>query len=355
MITIYSDPHLGLNLGANTTPASRKALRSFIQMNLNKIIDQARDQEDAIICGGDFYHTYQNSEEVLYDSLWAASMTDKILAGNHDVVNIADKKGTLDIVATVLDTRVVPCKFGESSYRVVPINFPPDKATTHLYLVPHHSTQELFETTLDAARVSAKKSIGKNVLIAHCNYDSKFIKDQVMLNLTQRKAAYLLDHFDYIVLGHEHNYREDLDGRVIVVGSPHPTAFGDISDKFVLRFLDGCKPYKKRTWSKAHYLEADWQEVKAKQSIEHQWIKVTGEISPSQLHDLAGVVRDVWKGGKPFAVKSDVKILTGDATRSAYHSATPERVAEIIELELKNSPELYALWKEITNDQGAAP
>ena len=354
MITIYSDPHLGLNLGANTTPASRKALRSFIQMNLNKILDQARDAEDMILCAGDFYHTHQNSEEVLYDSLWAASMTDKILAGNHDVVNIADKKGTLDIVGTVFDTRVIPCKFGEINYRVVVIPSLPSPAAS-LYLVPHHSTQELFEDALDKASASAKSTAGKKILITHCNYDSKFVKDQVMLNLTQRKAAYLLDHFHYIVIGHEHNYREDLDGRVIVVGSPHPTGFGDISDKYVLRFLDGLKPYKKRTWSKAHYLEADWQEVKSKQSIEHQWIKVTGEISPSQLHDLASVVRDVWKGGKPFAVKSDVKILTGDVTRSMYHSATPERVAEIIELELKNSPELYALWKEITDDQGAAP
>lgn len=352
MISIYSDPHLGLNLASNTTHASRALLKKYLVDHLNQIVD-GFDKGDTILCAGDFFHTHQNNEDVLHSSLWVASQTSKILAGNHDVVNIADRKGTLDIISTVFDTRVVPCKFGEVSYKIVS---PCLSGETKVYMVPHHSTQDLFDDALEQARKSAEKQKGKKILVTHCNYDSPFIKDRVTLNLSQRKAIHLLQAFDYIVLGHEHNHKTDLDDRVIVVGSPHPTGFGDISDKFTLHFDKEGAPSLKKCWDKStQYLECPHDKCLSLVTPQHQFIKLTGEVDPSGLHDLAKTIQQLWKVSQAFAIKSEVKILSGDATKSAYEIMSPDKITEIIELELKNSPELYALWKEILSDQGTAP
>ena len=201
MISIYSDPHIGLNLASNTTNDSRKRLRSFIQENVNKIVDSF-DPKAYKICSGDFFHTYQNTEEVLYASMSAASKTGRIIAGNHDVVNIADRKGTMDILEAVFYQQIVPCKFGEVSYETLGVT----NAEDVVFLVPHHSSQALFEKALSTAKTSAMGRECKKILVTHCNYDSPFVKDDVMLNMTSGMAKDLLEVFDWIVLGHDHNH-----------------------------------------------------------------------------------------------------------------------------------------------------
>ena len=353
MISIYSDPHLGQILASHTTADSRKRLRDFMQGNVNRIVDSF-DDSSFKICAGDFFHTYQNTEEVLYAGMWAASRTDKILAGNHDVVNIADRKGTLDILEAMFDTQVVPCKFGEVNYQTV-VESPLGDGLVAV-LIPHHSTQELFEEALNRAKESACLSTWeepqpKQILIAHCNYDSPFVKDDVMLNMTSRMASKLLEVFDYVVLGHDHRHRTDHDDRLIVVGSPHPTNFGDVCDKFVLHFDEDMTPSLEQVWDEGkHFLECNYADLDSRITDDHQWVLLTGEIPPSEIHALASTVRKAWKKYKPFAIKSDVKILTGDSKASAFQATSPDKLNELILKELESSPEMYNLWKELSDD-----
>lgn len=351
MINIYSDPHLGLSLASNTTAASRARLQQYMVDHLNlvlKVFDPG-----LTLCAGDFYHKYQNTEEVLHSSFWAASQTDKILAGNHDVVNIADKKGTLDILDTVFNGQVVPTKFGQSTFTVVQPDDCPDQ---HVYMVPHHSTQELFVDALTSAKARADRTKGMNILVAHCNYDNPFVRDKITLHLSEREAIWLLKTFDYIVLGHEHTFKLALEDRLVVVGSPHPTGFGDIEDKYTVHIDDDGTLLHNQVWSaSANYVECDWREADTKVADSHQWIRLTGEAEPFEMHDLAKRIRSIWKVMSPFAVRSDVKILTGDATRSAHDVLSPDKINEIIEKELQSSPEMYALWKEIFDDQRTTP
>ncbi|RKX63280.1 MAG: hypothetical protein DRP42_07815 [Tenericutes bacterium] len=352
MIHIYSDPHQGLNLVSHTTVDSRRRLKEYIALHTAEVVGGFGD-DGTIICAGDFYHTYKNSEETLYSSMWTASKTSKILAGNHDVVNIKGAKGTLDIIGTVFDAQVVPCKFGKVNYQVVSTGLP-DPASPLLYMVPHHSNQELFEEALASAAESADSHENDCLLVTHCNYDSPFINDDVTLHMTQRHAKKLLKSFDYIFLGHDHNFKKDLDDRVIVVGSPHPTGFGDISDKYTVSLERDCVAYQ-RVWEEAlHYLECDYTELADRLNKDHQFVKLTGEIPPSEIHTLAATIRQAWKHFSPFAIKSDVKILTGDASATTFDTANMDNINEIIERELKNSPDLYRMWKEISDDQVAS-
>lgn len=350
MIHIYSDPHIGKNLVSHTTQDSRRRLREFIALNTCTVVDDF-GQEGTVLCSGDLFDTYQNSEEVLHSVLWAADRTDYILAGNHDVVNVKDRKGTLDIVGTVFDGKVVPCKFGKPYIRAIAMSVPPTEDTVLVVMVPHHSNQELFEQALEASENVANDHPGKAILITHCNYDSEFVNDDVTLNLSQRRADKLLKSFDYIFLGHEHNHRTDLDDRVIIVGSPHPTNFGDISDKFVVSWDGEGSPIRKQVWSKSkHYLECHWANLAENITPEHQWVKLTGEIPPSDIHNLAKFIRDAWKHYSPFAIKSEVKILSGEASASDFHDHDASKINEIIERELKNSPDLYEMWRSIHDD-----
>ena len=355
MINIYSDPHIGKNLVSHTTQTSRKRLREFIALNTCMVVDEF-GQDGMNLCAGDLFDTYQNSEEVLHSVLWAADRTDYILAGNHDVVNILDRKGTLDIVGTVFDGKVVPCKFGKPNLRAVSMSMPATEDTPLVVLVPHHSNQKLFEEALEMAESVADAHPGKTAMVAHCNYNNDFVNDDVTLNLTQRHAKKLLKYFDYIFLGHEHNHRTDLDDRLIVVGSPHPTNFGDISDKFVVSWDGEGSPVRRQTWSKSkHYLECHWANLAENITPDHQWVKLTGEIPPSDIHSLAKFIRDAWKHYEPFAIKSEVKILSGEASASDFDAHDSVKISQIIENELKGSPDLYEMWRSITDDSQPTP
>jgi len=324
-------------------------LKEWIALHTAEVVDSFKG--GTAICAGDFYHTYKNSEEVLYSTMWTASRTSKILAGNHDVVNIKEAKGTLDIIGTVFDSQVVPCKFGKVNYEVMSSDFPSVTAPL-LYLVPHHSNQELFNSALEAAAESAVGYENDCFLIAHCNYDSPFVNDDVALNMTQRHAKKLLESFAHIFLGHEHNPRGDFGGRLSVIGSPHPTGFGDISDKYVISIdTEKLNITYRRVWEEArHYLECDYSELADRLNKDHQWVRLTGEIAPSEIHTLAAAIRQAWKMFEPFAIRSDVKILTGDTSATSFDTSNVDNIGETIERELKNSPDLYELWRSLHDD-----
>lgn len=347
-MVIYSDPHIGKMLLSNTTPDSRKRLQRFILQSTCTIADKFEDVP--LFCGGDFFDKYQNPEEVLHDSFWMADKTRKILAGNHDVVNIRDKKGTLDILDSVFERKIVPCRFGMSYYEVVADNLL-FRGSPGIFMVPHHSTQALFEQALESARAEAASYSCPCILITHCNYDSEFVKDDVTLNMSQRRAADLLSGFDTIYLGHEHNHRTDLDDRVVVIGSPHPTGFGDISDKYIV-VIDQQGPSLEPWWQKdRYYLEVDHSELLSKLTNDHQFVRITGSILPAELHELTSNIGKVWKNFNPFAVKSEVQIVTGSTEETRFTGMSPERLQAIVREELKDSPALLEIWDEVTKGE----
>ncbi len=336
----YSDPHIGLNLGANTTPDSRARLKQFVLSN----VSNHTVPHPTIACAGDFFDTYQNAEEVIIASSPLARRTSKILAGNHDVTNIASRRGSLDVVDAMHPGRVVGCEFGASKFQTWEVG------DIEYFLIPHHSSQDLYEAALDAAAVAAKGSLcPMQVLVAHSNYDSPFVKDTVTLELTKRKAASLLESFNFIMLGHEHNHRTDLGDRVIVIGSPHPVTYGDMTDKFLLS-VEGGDVQLIQTWSaNRHYLSTDHSTLLEKITADHQFVRITGDIHAAEVHVLASNIRKAWTSYRPFAIKTDVNILSGTSEQTRFEGMTPDRIIDIVKKELKDQPELLALFKEVSD------
>ena len=201
---IYTDPHHGLNLKANTTPESRRRLQEYVASHTAEVL--AEHGEGAYtICAGDFFHEHDNSSEVMASALRSFKATRTILEGNHDVSTVKYRHSSLKFLQGLQESfgprhkgKVVSAEFME-----------PTTTAAHCtgktyWLMPHQTDQDVFDQALDKVTTQAKYSTqpGKKFLIAHCNYDNPFARDQTSLNMSKAQAVRLLREFDAVILGH---------------------------------------------------------------------------------------------------------------------------------------------------------
>jgi hypothetical protein len=220
-----------------------------------------------------------------------------------------------------------------------------------LVAVPHVSDQALFEYALaDAYELAESIPAGsRKYLLLHCNYDNPFT-DETSLNLTRENAEELLQVFDYILLGHEHQPREDLGGRLIIVGNPMPTSFADISNKRIIRIEDDGSLKSVPVWlEREHSWVGDWNKVVdsflPSAASQLQFIRLVGKVEPGQLVDLGKTVRKLWADmPELLCLKVDVEVagMAKPSMGRAELNRLPEKIAE----ELKGT-DLEDLWTEL--------
>lgn len=289
MIQFFTDPHLGRNASSHTTVSSRNRLDD----KLFSAAITASHSEYPVVCLGDLFHKAHNHEKVISQGMSIASRCTLLLEGNHDLTNRTDSVPSMAVLSqsNLEDTKIVSCSLGKAAISVTYIN------NTKLVAIPHHMNQELFEVALDLAR----KEKG-DLLLLHCNYNSPFVSNiDTALNLTEDKAKELIDSFDYIVLGHEHIHRWELDGKVLVLGNTHPTSFADISNKYSWVYDEQDKSWTKKViWSKLdHHIEVDFHKLiedspTFDQDIE--FVDVVGQLSGSDdAYRLSKAISKLWE------------------------------------------------------------
>lgn len=350
-----------MTLRANTTVKSRSRLRDTVRQHLIDILLRFEHiKRKNRVCDGDFFHDHSNPEEVI-DSAWIPyGMTGKILAGNHDLLAHNDKIGSLvfmdrtakSITSGDYRTHVIYGELGKPHAEIVT-----DIDGMTAVFVPHVYTQELFEKSLRGVKKQAaglKEEHGLPlVLFLHCNVDSGFAEGHdISLNLTTEMAKDLLAAgVDYIVCGHEHEPRNLLEGRLLIVGNTHPTQFGDIGTKRVLVFDDGKFTSEVVYLESNHYREVDWRVLQEELAggplnANTQWLRLTGNAQASDVVELSKVIKACWETGLGlFAVKSDVAIAGFTAVNKDEIQIA--NLAQIVSEELKNLPDLLTLWNEI--------
>ncbi len=348
---IYSDPHIGLKLSANTTPASRKRLEKFQWQALDDV-QASREEGDSLICGGDFFHHHRVDEDSLLRSIPWAKAHDLIMSGNHDIVNEAYKSGSMDLLRYVCadkkDLLFSHTEFGEAVSNSV------WRDGIAFHTIPHCTTQHLFDHALkDLVHQRRQQDSAYphvNYLILHCNYDNPLATKDTELNLSKSTAKWLTEYFDYVVLGHEHNFRTDLNDRLIVVGNTYPTNFGDIADKFCLRVDAQGNPELCDLWNKDKF----YQEVHC-QSLEDvrpqvQWLRIKGQCEPGHLHEISKQVKGLWKNlPEVVAIKLDVDIKTKSAEYD--YSSGSSNLKQLIAEELKGEKDLLTLWESLIGEE----
>lgn len=337
-LSIFTDPHLGTSRAAHTTAASAKALQTALYDQAMAICDHA---ENPLLCNGDLFDKANNAEVILLQGYDVASRCWRTLAGNHDQTNRADTVTSLDALK----------EMGVAICSAPTLSEPYFESFDSIYMVPHHASNELFVKAceLAAAHTAESRDGLASYLFVHANYDFPMVLQDNTLNLTSEFASELLGSFDFIFVGHEHNPKADLDGRVVIMGNTHPTSFSDISDKFIYNLdLDTAELSKQLVWSKAD----KYRELKLGQPIPKlegvQFVDIIG----SESVETAGVVnqylQEVWSTGESLlAVRNNVKILDAlDGLNTEVDAKGLQSLEEQISADL-NGTDLADVFDEI--------
>jgi hypothetical protein len=252
--------------------------------------------------------------------------------GSFQIVRAAYEKSHVD---TVLDT---------DNFKVL--------------MVPHHNSQELFEESLERAcniaSMNGRREGEIRILVLHCNYDCDHITNDTALNLSKAKASYLLQSFDRIFIGHDHNAKTDFGGKLVVMGSINPTSFGDCHVDHCLYTLDSENELEKEVvWSaEEKYLEVDASSalLEGIADIHYDFIRITGKVSAEEVPELTKLVKSLWKRTPgPYAIRVDAQVVVnqGDVdTEVSRPVSFQQRVREI----LVSQPELLEVWDEVTSE-----
>jgi DNA repair exonuclease SbcCD nuclease subunit len=341
-LIIYTDPHLGVTRTGNTTPRSRQLLRDSICNTLDDIL-MMKGANDHLICLGDLFDSYSNSEEIISEGMQVVARTDLTLAGNHDVVADADKVGSLELIAESYPGKVCRAAFNEPTHLLTRLG------DVIVGAVPHVTTQTLFEEALDQLYIAVSTDQLK-ILCLHCNFESPYALTETSLNLTKERVEKLLDTFHYIVIGHEHQPREHYEGRLIILGNIHPTGFSDISDKRVA-VVDASGVRFEQVWDPSMgYAEYQYDDIPTTFGTNAQFVRIKGSVPSEHIAQVSKAVNQLWKTSPGLlALRSEVTV--DDIVQEQQDDgATAETLPSLIAKELESSPAMKAMWEEFTNE-----
>lgn len=353
-IMFFTDPHIGKVLVSNTTPASRKRLTA--RLAGQPLAAMKNSGTGAWVCGGDLFDKFDNPAAVVRDGMKVANRCFLVLGGNHDVENSVDSYSSLDLVSDSFTE--------EESPVVKPIYNTTNQTITNIgkfsiCAVPHHSTQQLFNETME--RLCDSKYVHDcDFLLLHCNYDCDMATNDTSLNLTRDVAAKLLNNFKFIMIGHDHNPKRDFDGRVIVMGSIHPTCFGDCHvDHKIYGFSVGDDSITEEVvWSAdekyAEYITDDDISLWEPLPEGYEFVRVTGQMTPEQVPQLAKWVRDAWKRESVFAIRVDAVVVADRTDAADVEFSQKVSFREMLTNKLADSPELRDVWEMVTGEMGDA-
>ena len=349
MIVFFTDPHLGLRRQAHATPTGLIALRERLYQAVIAVL--SRYSGAYKVCVGDWLDKAHNDEETLLQAYALASRVDLIEAGNHDMENNADA------VTTLMAIKDLSEKQGRHNIIAAPFN----GAHTHWHsqdgldmcMVPHHSTQELFEQALQKAVEEAESQYSvtghKRMLLLHCNYDSPFATHETSLNLSEDDAEYLLEHFDYVMLGHEHQPRDLHQGRLIILGNTHPTSFADISEKRVAIWDNGELRFETIWEPQGRYLKLHHSTLESADFSKAEFVHVHGEVGNGELLGIMRKAKALTKGlPNLFLLRMDLTTAALERVErdmNAVKMTLPQRIEA--ELEKAGDEESLALWREL--------
>lgn len=332
MITFFSDPHIGLNRQAGTTPATRDIIRKNI---LSSIPEK---NNSFLVCAGDLLDKYTNSEPVIKDAWEVYSKLSLCLAGNHDITNTASSVGTLQLLGNLSSEALVINDFGEADIDVRTLD------GTKIVSVPHCSTQDLFFDSL----IKAEEETG-DILLLHCNYDAPEHRglSDTELNLRKKDADELLKVFKYILIGHEHNAAEHFGGRVKIIGSVFPTSFGDMKNKRILTYENGSFN-SVETWNSSKYVELTWPFTLPEELDQDvEFIRITGVRSQADGKDFLAELNKLRKSSNVLAIKDDTAIENAQA---AFEGGTSVDLVSSIRKSLANKECELDLFNNLVAD-----
>lgn len=334
-LCIFSDTHLNVSRQAHTTAESSKRLNE-------RLFEQAMacktEEEEVNVIVGDLFDKTFNPEWAVIQGIHVSYGNTVVLAGNHDETNREGTKCSLEVVAESGGNVIRNPKLSEVFVSRI----------GQMYFVPHHSTQELFDSALE--KIIESSGDGKNkYLFLHCNRGTAIgDKSDSTLYVSDEMEDKLLEKFTRIFYGHEHHPQMLKGGRVVVCGNTMPTSFSDISDKYRYALDTETNQMDKiHIWSKDQsYLELTvGQGLPEKPDVE--FILVTGK---SSRKDAAEYIEECWKKyPNALAIRPAVEYLEEVVTKA--QATEPVNLLSAIERDLEGTEmlKMFVELKHATN------
>ena len=286
---------------AGTTPATQQQLRDVLRDKLAATLDD----NDHLIAGDLLDHfTVETSELIALYHVFSEWLTKygrrlALLRGNHDFSIRGSQASSFDLLASILRAQF------------------PDQVTVadvvtewkQFVLVPHLPNNE----TLNI-EVSKLKDVRDKVVVFHANIDNFFAAEsQHSLCLSIEQIEDLVSRGNLVLCGHEHQYRELVNGRCVVLGNTYPSSIADClgNDRKVAAYVTGTDIELEETWrSEGNYCEIDWQELRNGTAApdEHRFIRITGEAKADQAADVVNVVAKFRQMSDALVIGNAVKV-----------------------------------------------
>lgn len=338
---IISDLHLGVSRVGGTTAESAAALREYGHNQFRELLETAVSENcDCVIINGDLADQYNLplSEALeIYETMdqWLTHNPNKnmvVAAGNHDLSKDSSRLGTVEFVGALLlmkhpdrfDLVTKPQQFGD------------------VYVIPHVTNQECFE--LELSRIPE----GIKYLLLHSNYDNKFAADaEHSLNLDRAQSKAITARGITIVMGHEHQGRELMAGKVVVVGNQFPTSVADCmphgdgqknGTKRALIIEDGAHRFVP-TWTpdgaEGWFARIDWRELATVEEEGRGFVRVEGDASEAEAADVIKAISAFRQRSRSFVVANAVKVEQAEGLEDVAASIEDIRNVSVLELLLE--------------------
>jgi len=342
-VLIYTDPHIGLSRKANATPSSALARELETREALRTMLRAHRASGGLSVCTGDLFDRSSNPEPVVAAGAEIVGLTDRVLAGNHDVENKNDSLSSLELISTISQDMRERLVVGPGSAPEVQVF---EVEQTKFFLVPHVYSQKLFIEALELAQRRALDLYESGeafwgILCLHCNYNMPNSDEDVQLTLQRDKAHTLLSTFHHIVIGHDHVPKTDFDGRLIVLGSFRPTAFDNLTDKYTL-LIDTVsgEVIRQCVWNKEEQVYSGKASA-VPENKTYQYYDIEDDLKSGETQ------RKVVKLFKNGAFGVRVKTNNSEEIQETLPKLRLASIVEHIDndLKAKNTPSLYGLWK----------
>ncbi len=289
-ITFISDTHLGRVSRSHATAASSRALSDkLFHSALQAVTEHRRHQTSTVIHLGDLLDQPCNAERVVLQAYQLMHHIRSVLSGNHDETGDSTKVSSFQALSVISDHKEKFLRDPLSTTSIPSHTYDVNDKIVSVHLIPHKLNQEVFDLAL-AAQVSdipSRQASETRILCLHSNYNFPFEKTSTTLNVTEDTGKRLLDTFDYILFGHEHMPYTAEGGRIVGIGSTHPTSFSDISDKFTLHF-DGTTFTRTKIWDSAGFAKVTPDEFMQWAGVDGhvEFISIEGKVSPIQTASL---------------------------------------------------------------------
>ena len=313
---VINDLHLAVQRVGGTTPASAQALRDYGMAQYSRLLNRAEDGDTVIVNGDltDVYDTPLASALEIYTvtAHWLDANPNNRLVwalGNHDMARDSRKLGTVAFVGRLLQSRC-PDRFT--------LVEKPTLLDSKIYIIPHVVNQALFD--LELSRIPP----GAEYVLLHCNVDNPFAAEaEHSLNLSVEQARTLVCSGHTLVLGHEHQGRTLLGGKVIVVGNQFPTSVADClshgdaqrdGSKNLLRITPE-EPLLVQTWnpnvSQGWFQDVNWRDLDQVQDGQG-FVRVSGSAQADESAAVVKAIAALRSRSEAFVITNAVRVATTD-------------------------------------------